>query len=189
MRATLPHMSKETDIKDILGYWFETVKEEDHFAKSDKIDSTIKSRFGQLVEVAHAGGLKDWLETANGTLAYILLIDQFSRNIYRGSPKTFAADGLARAAARHALEQSFDQAVPKEPHRQFFYLPFMHSEDLPDQERCVALYTREFGPNEWAIEHRDIIAKFGRFPHRNEVLGRDTTPDEQAYLDGGGFKG
>ena len=124
-----------------------------------------------------------------GALALTIVLDQFPRNMFRGDARTYAADPLARATANIALKRGYDQDVPDEL-RGFFFLPFMHSEELVDQERCVQLY-REAGSGDlkYAAEHRDIIRRFGRFPHRNAMLGRETTAEEQAFLDGGGFKG
>jgi uncharacterized protein (DUF924 family) len=122
-------------------------------------------------------------------LALVIVLDQFPRNLFRGDARTFAADPLARAAANRALKRGYDQDLPAED-RGFFFLPFMHSEELADQFRCVELYRAAEDANlRHAEEHRDIIRRFGRFPHRNEMLGRATTAEEQAFLDGGGFKG
>ena len=136
------------------------------------------------------GGTSDWAETPEGALALVLLLDQFSRNMFRGSPKAFAQDEMARAIAREAIDAGFDQEVAPDL-RCFFYLPFMHSEAIADQERCVAL-CHALGAaaiSRYAREHERIIRRFGRFPHRNPILGRHTTPAEQAFLDGGGFAG
>ena len=129
---------------------------------------------------------------AEGALALAILLDQFPRNIYRGTPRAFAADAKARDAARNALAAGHDQAVAPFM-RAFLYLPFEHSEDMADQDRSVALF-RALGDEKYlgfAIGHRDVIARFGRFPHRNEILGRRSTPDELAYLrqPGAGFGG
>jgi uncharacterized protein (DUF924 family) len=127
---------------------------------------------------------------ARGRLCLLILLDQFPRNLFRGSPQAYAGDALARAVAGRAIARGFDQAF-ENPERRFLYMPFMHSEDLADQERCVEL-SRASGDEDstkWAIIHRDIIRDFGRFPHRNELLGRETTPEERRFLDGGGFSG
>jgi uncharacterized protein (DUF924 family) len=120
----------------------------------------------------------------------VILLDQFSRNIFRGDPRTWAADPLARAVADRAIARGFDHAVALEL-RRFFYLPYMHSEDPADQERSVALNRSLGDPDsvKWAEHHRDVITRFGRFPHRNAVLGRKSTPEEQRFLDEGGFGG
>jgi uncharacterized protein (DUF924 family) len=143
---------------------------------------------------AARGEYDAWAKTAEGALALLILLDQFPRNLYRKSAHAFATDPKARGIARAAIAEGFDRQV--EPLlRPFFYLPFEHSEDLADQEACVALCERlaqETGDEEtlkWARLHLDIIARFGRFPHRNAVLGRTTTPEERAFLDEGGFAG
>lgn len=160
------------------------------FAKDDAFDSDIRERFLATHEAAAQGRLSDWENNAEGALALLILLDQFPRNMFRGNARTFATDPLARDIAARAIDRGFDRAVPDNM-RNFFYLPFQHSETLADQERGLALY-RAWGDADnikWADIHADIIRKFGRFPHRNEVLGRQTTTEEQAFLDGGGFKG
>lgn len=160
------------------------------FVKDSSVDDEIRARFGGAYEAAAAGRLATWEETAEGALALLLVVDQFSRNIFRGSPQAFAADPVARAVADRAVARGFDCTF-ENPVRRFFYLPLMHSEDLADQDRCVAL-CRAAGDDEGvhhAEVHADIIRQFGRFPHRNVLLGRATTPEEQAFLDGGGFAG
>ena len=127
---------------------------------------------------------------ASGALALVIVLDQFPRNMFRGDARTYAADRVARAVTERAIARAFDQRFPP-TERRFFYLPFEHSENLADQERGVAL-SRAAGDEEgvkYAEIHADIIRRFGRFPHRNRVLGRTTTPEEQAFLDGGGFAG
>jgi uncharacterized protein (DUF924 family) len=173
---------------DVLAFWREA-GEDKWFAKDDAFDTAIRERFLATYEAAAAGGLAGWEATAEGALALTIVLDQFPRNMFRGTARCFAADATARAVANRALKRSYELDVPAKE-RGFFFLPFMHSETLADQERCVALY-REAGDANltYAIEHADIIRRFGRFPHRNAVLGRATTPDEQAFLDGGGFKG
>lgn len=178
---------------DVVSFWLEAGPPK-WFAKDDGFDAAIRDGFLDAHFAAARGDLADWGRTAEGTLALIILLDQFPRNLFRGSGHAFATDGLARAIARQALEQGFDRAVDPKL-RPFLYLPFEHSEDPADQALSIQLFTAhrdETGDAEslrWAVEHRDIIAKFGRFPHRNAALGRATTPAEQAYLDGGGFKG
>ena len=137
-----------------------------------------------------AGKLSGWEQTAEGALALILVLDQFPRNMFRGDARAFAADPLARAVAERALARGFDRSMALSD-RQFLYLPFEHSETLADQERCCALFrsTGDADLLKWAELHADIIRRFGRFPHRNAMLGRATTLEEQAFLEGGGFKG
>lgn len=160
------------------------------FVKDLAVDDEIRARFGAAYEAAAAGRLAGWEETAEGALALLLVLDQFPRNMFRGSPQAFAADPLGRAVADRAIVRGFD-ATFDNPVRRFFYLPFMHSEDLADQERCLALCRAAADPEgvHHAEVHADIIRRFGRFPHRNPLLGRDTTPAEQAFLDAGGFSG
>jgi uncharacterized protein (DUF924 family) len=160
------------------------------FNKDAGFDHEITARFLAAHEAAAAGRLANWEATPEGALALLLLLDQFPRNMFRGSARAFASDPLARAIAERAIARGFDAAAAS-TERIFFYLPFMHSENLADQERSRAL-VRQLGDSEqekYAEIHADIIRRFGRFPHRNAVLGRATTPPEQAFLDAGGFAG
>lgn len=160
------------------------------FTKDDVFDKEIRERFFDTYEAAAAGKLSDWEQSAQGALALLILLDQFPRNMFRADARAFATDPLARAITAGAIVRGFDSQVPKEL-RGFFYLPFEHSEDLADQERCIAL-NKAIGDAEnlkWAEIHANIIRRFGRFPHRNAALGRTITPEEQAFLDGGGFAG
>jgi uncharacterized protein (DUF924 family) len=172
----------------VLAFWREAGPSR-WFTKDAAFDAEIREKFLATYDAACAGKLRDWEANAEDMLALVIVLDQFPRNIFRNDARTFAADHLARAAANTALKRGYDQDVD-EAVRGFFFLPFMHSEDLGDQIRCVELYRAAGDANlTYAEEHRDIIKRFGRFPHRNAVLGRATTPDEQAFLDGGGFKG
>ena len=173
----------------VLAFWREAGPDK-WFKKDAAFDDIIRARFLGTYEAAAAGKLGGWEETAEGALALILVLDQFPRNMFRGDARSFAADPLARAAADRVLARGFDRQLPLSD-RQFFYLPFEHSELLPDQARCCALFaaTGDADLLKWAEAHADIIRRFGRFPHRNAVLGRATTPEEQAFLDDGGFKG
>ncbi len=159
------------------------------FSKSAAFDRRFRERFLPTHEAAARGGLQAWQDTPTGTLALLILLDQYPRNAFHGTPRMYATDRQARAVARDALARGHMQAVP-EPLRLFFCLPFAHSEDPVDQERSVDLNAR-LGPvwESHAIGHRDIIRRFGRFPHRNAILGRATTRGEQAFLDRGGFAG
>jgi len=152
-------------------------------------DEACRSRFGELHHAAARGELDGWLRDAEGALALVLLLDQIPRNIFRGSGHAFATDPLALHYATRALDAGFDAQI--EPAlRFFFYLPFEHSEAMADQQRAVELFTALEDPDllGYAVAHRDVIAQFGRFPHRNAALGRTKTPGEQAWLDaGGGF--
>ena len=178
-----------TEPADILAFW-RAAGPDKWFNKNDAFDAEIRQRFLDTYAAAAAGRLAAWEDDPAGALARVIVLDQFARNMFRGSPRTYAADPLARAAAERAIAHGFDRRFAL-PERLFFYLPFMHAEDLADQERCVALL-RDAGEVDWmknAQEHADIIRRFGRFPHRNGVLGRTTTPDEQAFLNAGGFAG
>ena len=174
---------------DVLAFW-RAAGPDKWFSKDAAFDAEIGRRFLPTYQAAVASRLAPWEATPDGALALVVALDQFPRNMFRGDPRTFAADPLARAVADRAITRGFDQRVPR-PERQFFYLPFEHSELLADQERSLAL-ARRYGDDEftkYAEQHADIIRRFGRFPHRNAVLGRSTTPDEQAFLDDGGFAG
>lgn len=159
------------------------------FTRDEAFDADVRDKFLATYEAAAAGKLSAWEASAEGALALAIVLDQFPRNMFRGLARCYAADPLARQVANRALKRGYDQDVAEEE-RRFFFLPFMHSEDMDDQKRCVALY-RETGDEDltYAERHADIIRRFGRFPHRNAILGRDTTPEEQAYLDADGFKG
>lgn len=160
------------------------------FRRDAAFDREIEARFRASHEAAVAGRRGDWEATPEGALALLLLLDQFPRNMFRGSARAFATDPLARRIAERAIARGFDARVAS-AERVFFHLPFEHSEDLADQERSLAL-ARQSGDSEvvkHAQMHADIIRRFGRFPHRNAILGRATTPEEQAFLDAGGFAG
>jgi len=174
---------------DVLAFW-RAAGPDKWFEKDDAFDAEIRQEFLGAYEAAAAGGLAAWEDTADGALALVIVLDQFPRNMFRGSARTYAADPLARAVAGRAIARGFDRRFAL-PDRRFFYLPFTHSENLADQERCVALYrdADDVDSLKYAEEHADIIRRFGRFPHRNRVLGRATTPDEQAFLNAGGFAG
>jgi uncharacterized protein (DUF924 family) len=171
-------------IQDVLDFWFSDRARELWFLRDGAFDTEILDRFQGLAEAAAAGELDDWLESAKGTLALIILLDQFPRNMHRGSALAFATDAKARSAARLALDRGYDQGATDDE-RCFLYLPFEHSEDLADQNRSVRLFEM-LGDARWidyAVRHREIVARFGRFPHRNAVLGRPSTPEEEAFLE------
>jgi uncharacterized protein (DUF924 family) len=174
---------------DVLGFWREAGPRR-WFAKSDAFDSAIRLKFEPVHHAAARGEYDAWAATAEGALALLILLDQFPRNLFRGSAHAFATDPKARAVAHAAVEQGFHRRV--EPQlRQFFVLPFYHSEDLADQDfgLAVAAELEDAECVKWAQIHRDIVIQFGRFPHRNAALGRETTAPEQAFLDEGGFAG
>jgi uncharacterized protein (DUF924 family) len=158
------------------------------FKKDSDFDEAIRARFLDAHLAASRGEFAGWAATADGALALLLLLDQFPRNIFRGSAHAFATDPLARSITEAAIGAGHDRAV-ETPLRCFFYLPFEHSERLEDQDRSIELTAWDPDLNKWARIHRDIISRFGRFPHRNAALGRATTPEEQAFLDSGGFAG
>ena len=160
------------------------------FKKDEAFDAQFKSRFESAHEAAASGALDNWAADAQGALALLLLLDQFPRNVFRNSPRTYATDGKALEVAKAAVDASLDQEIDDPALRAFFYLPFMHSESLADQERSVALCENAAPENQrFAKHHRDIVARFGRFPHRNAVLGRRSTPQEEQFLKEGGFSG
>lgn len=176
-------MTDADPVRQILDFWFSENVEAHWFDPDAGIDRQITERFGGLHDRARAGGLDDWKKQAESALALVILLDQFPRNMFRGSPRAFESDAKAREVSRAALESGFDRLQPPRE-RAFFYLPLMHSENLPDQDECVRLY-RELQYEDhldFAIEHRDIIARFGRFPHRNKVLGRQSSAEELEFL-------
>lgn len=174
---------------EIVSFW-QKAGPDRWFNKDIAFDNEIRDRFLDTYEAAAAGKLAEWEQSAHGALALLILLDQFPRNMFRGDARAFATDPLARAITAGAIIRGFDSQVPKDL-RGFFYLPFEHSEDLADQERCIALNKAAGDADnlKWAELHADIIRRFGRFPHRNAALGRVTSLEEQAFLDGGGFAG
>lgn len=179
-----------SDPVEVLDFWLDEIGPDGWYAGGEEIDDTIAVRFGDLWQALHDGGLEHWVDGPVGTLAYLIVADQFSRNIHRGRAVAFATDDRARAAARRAVEEGWDLEAP-EPDRQFFYLPFEHSEDMADQDLCVQLMeerlTSEPGNILHAHAHRQVIRDFGRFPFRNEALGREATAAEVAFLKEGGY--
>ncbi len=175
--------------EEVLAFWL-AAGHERWFEHDEAFDAAIRARFATTYETAAVGRLRTWEESPEDALALVIVLDQFPRNMFRGSAQCFTADALARAAAERAIARGFDHKVAM-PARAFFYLPFEHSENLVDQERAVALMrdTGDAGLLKWAELHADIIRRFGRFPHRNAVLGRTITPEEQTFLDAGGFSG
>jgi uncharacterized protein (DUF924 family) len=173
---------------EVVAFWRDAGP--DRWYKSDpEFDREIRERFLETHEAAAADRLAEWKQSAEGTLALLILLDQLPRNMFRGTPRAFATDPMAREIADHAIAQGFDKAIDSKM-QSFFYLPFMHSEELADQERCLALY--HAADNEEGIKfaklHLEPIRRFGRFPHRNEVLGRTSTQEEIAFLESGGFR-
>lgn len=174
---------------DIVDFWMAAGAGR-WFTRDAAFDGALSVRFRDLVAQGRAGALDHWAQTPEGALGLVILLDQFSRNIHRGSPLMFAADGRALALARRAIARGDHYRFPA-PQALWFHMPFEHAEDLDAQERSVGLFMAR-GPARnlpYAITHRDVIARFGRFPHRNPILGRKSTPAELAYLAAGGFAG
>lgn len=182
---------------EVLAFWFGEnpgAQRAEWFRKDAAFDATIRSRFGALHEAAAKRELEAWRAAPETMLALVVVLDQFSRNLHRGDPRAFAQDAHARECANEALGRGDDdRLLPVQ--RTFLYLPLEHSEDLADQERCIALmekleaFAQTRGLVTWAVKHRDVIARFGRFPHRNTALGRPSTPEEIEFLKqpGSGF--
>jgi uncharacterized protein (DUF924 family) len=171
------------DAAAILDFWFGECTPEQHFAKDDALDAEIARRFGELREAVVASGAAGWRDDADSLLAAIVLIDQFGRNLHRGSGEAFAADPLALQLAREGVAKGYDGQLP--PARaKFLYMPFMHAEDAGAQAECVRLFEAlgDADSLDFARQHRAVIEEFGRFPSRNAALGRESTPAEQAYL-------
>lgn len=180
-----------SDPVTVLDFWLGELGPEGWYAGGDDLDADIRDRFADLWQAAADGGLDHWVDGPAGTLAFIVLTDQFPRNMWRGSARAFATDGLALAAARAAMAAGWDMAVP-EPERQFIYLPLMHSEALADQEDCIGLMVERMpetgGSNALhARAHAEVIRRFGRFPYRNAALGRETTAGEAVFMAQGGY--
>jgi len=180
---------------EILEFWFSDRARPLWFEKDPDFDAEIRRRFAATHEAARTGRLASWEGAAESSLALVIVLDQFPRNMFRGTARAFSTDALARAAADRAIGRGFDQAVEFD-RRRFFYLPFEHSENLADQRRSVALFRAllDAAPDHWREEmqvqldyaerHLEIIERFGRFPHRNRILGRETTPEEAEFLKG-----
>ena len=176
--------------REVLEFWFRgDARDPRWFRKDEAFDRALRDRFLPLHELAAGGGLAAWLESPAECLALVIVLDQFPRNMFRGEARAFAADPLAREAARALLSRGWDRNMD-EPRRLFAYLPFEHSESLPDQELACELM-KDFDPEQvrYAERHREIIRRFGRFPHRNALLGRVSTPEEVEFLKqpGSGF--
>lgn len=178
---------------DILTFWFETAGAEMWYKKSDAFDALIRAEF-ENTALELAGALSrsaphSWEDRADGALALIIALDQFPRNMYRGTRAAFAWDALALNAAKRLVEKNHDLKIAQD-RRAFIYMPYMHSEALADQDACVALVDQRLESENTlhhAREHRKVIARFGRFPHRNEILGRPSTAEEKKFLENGGY--
>jgi uncharacterized protein (DUF924 family) len=178
----------KTTPQEILKFWRDAGPAR-WFRPDDTFDATFRDRFLAAHEAAASGELAAWEGNAEGALALVLLLDQFPRNAFRGTPRVYATDAQARAAADAAIRAGFDRQVESDL-RPFFYLPFMHSEHIQDLDRCVSLNEAIGGEAlRYAQHHREIVRRFGRFPHRNAVLGRPASPEEERFLVEGGFAG
>lgn len=178
-----------SDPVEVLDYWIGAVGEAGWYAGGEELDAEIRAMFGDLWEAARDGGLEHWVEGPAPTLAYLVLTDQMPRNMHRGKAEAFATDARALAAARKAIAEGWDMLAP-EPERQFFYMPFEHSEDPIDQAQSVALMGQRLSDPEMLLHaraHQEIIRKFGRFPYRNAALGRESTAEEREFIEKGGY--
>jgi uncharacterized protein (DUF924 family) len=172
---------------DILTFWREA-GDDRWYKKDDAFDADVRRRYFDLWQRASAGELSEWETSDDGALALVIVLDQFPRNMFRGKPEAFSSDAKALAVAERAVARGADARIDPDL-LEFLYMPFMHSEALVDQLRCVELFQNSPDNLKYAREHAEIIRRFGRFPHRNGMLGRASTPEEQAYLDAGGFSG
>ncbi len=184
----MPSSASTRDIGAIIDFWMEAGPEA-WFRKDETFDQVFRQRHEHLHFMAARRELDDWNSSSHGVLALMILLDQFPRNAYRHTAHMYATDSLALAFARTAVDAGLDKQLDS-PLQLFYYLPFCHSENLADQERSVQLYASlpaSYMPH--AIEHMDVIERFGRFPHRNHILGRQSTPEELEFLKNGGFSG
>lgn len=169
--------------RKVLTFWFEELTLKQCFAKDEQLDRTIKSRFGEVLEQASVSECFNWREEPEGRLAEIIVLDQFSRNIFRDTPRAFAQDPLALALAQEAVSLGVDRELPP-LQRSFLYMPYMHSESKTVHEEALRLFN-QLGLEDnyqFEIRHKEIIDRFGRYPHRNEILGRESTPEEIEFL-------
>ena len=177
------------DPVEVLDFWLGTIGPDGWYAGTDEVDAACEE-FRDLWQAARDGGLDHWIDGTVGTLAFLILTDQIPRNIHRGKAEAFATDAQAVAAAKRALAEGWDMGAP-EPDRQFFYMPFEHSEVMADQDTAVRLMEERLSSDpEMALHaraHREVIRRFGRFPSRNAALGRASTPEEEAFLAAGGY--
>lgn len=169
--------------KDLRDFWFSDEMKPNWFEKSDQVDQHIRTEFGDTYQAGYDGKLESWMDTPEDALALVILLDQCPRNMFRGSDRAFESNDIALNYARRSIDREDDKFVDA-TQRQFFYLPYMHSENLMDQDASVKFYEELGNENSlrFAIAHRDVIEKFGRFPHRNAPLGRESTPEEIEYM-------
>jgi uncharacterized protein (DUF924 family) len=178
-------MNAEKAIATVLEFWYAPESRAAWFKPCEAFDAEVRRVLGPLHEEAISGKLDSWRRSPDGCLALCILLDQAPRNMFRKTPRAYSSDAQARALAEHALAQGFDLAFAEDDHRMFFYLPVEHSEECSDQYRCVELCRSRIADPEYlraAERHREIVERFGRFPHRNAVLGRVSTPEETAFL-------
>ena len=173
----------DKNIENVLNFWFEELEPRQHWIKNAALDENIAVRFGALHDQAKSDALESWRSTPEGRLAEIIILDQFSRNIYRDKPESFGCDALARTLSMEAIRSSADNALAVEQ-RAFLYMPLMHSEEKEDHQLALKLFDQPGLETSLDFERRHwrIIERFGRYPHRNEMLGRETTPEEQHFL-------
>ena len=186
--AATPLLAPNAEALKVVAFWKDAGPAK-WFAKDAQFDRRFRERFLRDHESAARGELMQWQSTPEGAFALVILLDQFPRNAFRNTPRMYDTDAMARKVANTAFAAGYDRALPNDLQK-FFILPFAHSEDLADQERAVAL-ARRTGADDLAHaeHHRDIVRRFGRFPHRNKILGRESTPEEKQYLDNGGYQG
>lgn len=182
-------MTESNDISaaSVVDFWLNEVGEDGWY--SSDADAAIRDRFGAAWQAAHDAGKPPWTETPQDTLASVILLDQFPRNLFRGDPRAFATDAMARALVRDAIARGHDMDTPR-PQRVFYYMPIEHSEEMADQDEALRLIEERMPGSEYVVHaraHREIIRRFGRFPFRNAALGRDSTPEETAFMEGGGY--
>ena len=176
-------MGKATTPLDIINFWFSQEVKPLWFKKSAEFDRQIKQRFYDTYQLAKTGALDDWRDVPQNALASIVVLDQFPRNMFRGTSQAFATDTKAVELTKYAIARNYQQYLTNEQ-QAFLYMPLMHSEDIADQDLCVELFTKlgRVDNLEFALKHQVIIERFGRFPHRNEILGRESTPAEKEFL-------
>jgi uncharacterized protein (DUF924 family) len=179
-----------TPPNEVLSFWIDETGPSGWYATDDALDEDIRARFARLWDDTRHDGHTGWVPSPQNALAAVILFDQFPRNMFRGDGRAYSTDRIARAKAKHAVDMDWDLRI-EGPVRQFFYLPLMHSECLVDQERCVRLFKERMPEADdnlvHAKAHREVIRRFGRFPHRNADLARPSTAAERAFLDDGGY--
>ncbi len=177
-----------TSASDVVAFWQDAGPEK-WYAKDEAFDQSIRDQFGAAWQLAQGGGLRDWAVDAKGALGLVILLDQFPRNMFRDDPRAYETDAAALDVSGQMIANGWDRQIA-EPMRQFVYMPFMHSEEMAHQDICIDLMENRMEEGNNALHarvHREIIARFGRFPYRNGPLDRDMTPEEQAFINDGGY--